>query len=121
MLVIGETTWGNAQGAFPGFQFTISHFQAGREYQYEASLVILVSFISEKMNHLGSLHPYGSSFMFSLEQSPAIRMKLKADVMFGTLAKDFRLSDRPHRYILHIIYIHIIEKYMLYFYIFELW
>lgn len=35
---------------------------------------------------LRSLHPYSSSFLFSLEQSPAIRMKLKADVMFGALA-----------------------------------
>ena len=59
--------------------------------------------------------------MFSLEQSPAIRMKLKADVMFGTLAKDFRLSDRPHRYILHIIYIYILFIYTCYIYIFELW
>ena len=38
------------------------------------------------MNHSGSLHPYSSSILFSLEQSPAIRMKLKADVMFGTLS-----------------------------------
>ena len=34
----------------------------------------------------GALHPYSSSVLLSLEQSPAIRMKLKADVMFGVLA-----------------------------------
>ena len=39
-------------------------------------------------NHPGSLHPYSSSFLFSLEQSPAIRMKLKADVMFGNFDFD---------------------------------
>ena len=39
-------------------------------------------------NHPGSLHPYSSSFLFSLEQSPAIRMKLKADVMFGNFDID---------------------------------
>lgn len=35
---------------------------------------------------LRALHPYSSSVLLSLEQSPAIRMKLKADVMFGALA-----------------------------------
>ena len=36
---------------------------------------------------LGALHPYSSSVALSLEQSPAIRMKLTADVMLGVMAE----------------------------------